>query len=88
MGSLSLLPSTCVVFVVASCRVLRSVEPAPSSGAEHAPKPAQVTTEKQRGAFLAALAGDEDWLYSDEGEAAQAPAFRCGAFLASRHAKH
>ena len=39
----------------------------------------QVTTEKQRDAFLAALAGDEDWLYCDEGEAAQAPAFRCGA---------
>ena len=42
------------------------------------PSRAQVTTEKQRDAFLAALAGDEEWLYSDEGEAAQAPAFRCG----------
>ncbi|KAK9826508.1 hypothetical protein WJX81_008378 [Elliptochloris bilobata] len=37
---------------------------------------AQVTTEKQRITFLASLAADEDWLYSDEGEAAQAPAFR------------
>ena len=43
------------------------------------PNPAQVTTEKQRDSFLAALAGDEDWLYSDEGEAAQAPTFRCSA---------
>jgi len=35
-----------------------------------------VTTEQQRAGFLAALAADEDWLYSDEGEDAAAPAFR------------
>lgn len=50
-------------------------------------KPVQVTTEKQRDAFLAALAGDEDWLYSDEGEAAQAPAFRCGASHRTRQTR-
>lgn len=43
------------------------------------PAARQVTTSKQRDAFLASLAGDEDWLYSSEGEVQQAPAFRCAA---------
>lgn len=43
----------------------------------------QVTTSKQRDTFLASLAGDEDWLYSSEGEVQQAPAFRCALQRAS-----